>query len=81
MTRKPVVFSGILKLFVILLSLVSVETVYACSVCFTEDGYLARYAYYGTTAGLILLPASLVLGFVYWIRTKETTTDADSSDI
>ncbi|MFB6345869.1 MAG: hypothetical protein ABEK50_08880 [bacterium] len=45
--------------------------VHACSVCFTEGSPLARYAYYGTTAGLILLPGGLVTGFVLWIRSVE----------
>lgn len=57
----------------------SVSSAYACSVCFSESTDLARYAYYGTTIGLIILPGGLVTAFVFWIRAAENKyTDQNS---
>lgn len=50
---------------------------HACSVCFSESTDLARYAYYGTTIGLILLPAGLVTAFALWIRAAESKTETE----
>jgi hypothetical protein len=60
------------------LVLLLASPVWACSVCFAEDSALARYAYYGTTIGMILLPAGMVAAFAYWIRSAESEPEARS---
>lgn len=60
---------------ILLLFITSGLPAHACSVCFSETSPLARYAYYGTTIGLILLPAGLVTAFAIWIRSAESASD------
>jgi len=46
-----------------------VHSAFACSVCATATDE-ARYAYYGTTALLSLLPLCMVGGIIYYIIKK-----------
>ena len=47
----------------------AIQSSYACSVCnVTSDE--ARWAYYGTTALLTLLPLAMIGGVVYYIAKK-----------
>lgn len=52
-----------------LIGLAVAQASFACAVCsVTNDG--ARYAYYGTTAFLTLLPLFMIGGVVYYIAKK-----------
>jgi len=58
-----------MKRAILAAALFGAQTAFACAVCATGKEE-ARYAYYGTTALLSLLPLAMVGGIIFYIVKK-----------
>jgi hypothetical protein len=69
----------ITRIISIFLTLAFFSTLEACSVCFSaKEG--ARYAYYGTTALLSLVPLFLLFFFIRWIYRRAKLIESEQDN-